>query len=603
MTDQRAILKKAARRMAGQLPHLPRALALVWDAAPRWTLLWGVLLAAQGLLPVATVYLTRSVVDGLVAAMRAGGAWAAFRPALVVAGVLAGVLLLDELLRAAAAFARRAQSELVRDRIADLLLLQSTRVDLAFYDSPEYFDRLHRARDEAGYRPLVLIESFGILLQNALTLAAMAVVLLPYGVWLTLALLASTLPALVVVVRQRVRVHRWWLEHTADERRSNYYDWVLTSRDAAAEVGFFRLGRHFRDAHRSLRGQLRAGRLSLSRAEGLAEVVAGVAALAVTGVAMGWMLWRAARGLVTLGDLALFYQAFSQGQRLMRSLLQQVGEIYAHSLFLEDLFAFLDLEPGIVDPETPAATPAALRTGLALEEVTFGYPGGARQVLRACSLAVPAGKITAVVGANGSGKSTLVKVLCRLYDPGEGRVTLDGADVRSFGVEELRRLFTVLFQQPVRYCATVAVNIALGDLEGGAEAWRIEAAARAAGADAVAARLQHGYETRLGAGFAGGAELSGGEWRRVALARALVRPAQVIVLDEPTSEMDPWAEAAWSRKLRGLAAGRTLLVVTHRPSIARGADLIHVMEAGQVVESGTHEELVARAGRYAALWV
>jgi ATP-binding cassette subfamily B protein len=399
-----------------------------------------------------------------------------------------------------------------------------------------------------------------------------------------------------------VRAQRWWLDHTAAERRSNYLDWVLTSRDAAAEVGFFGLGGHFRAAHRGLRERLRAGRLSLSRAEGLAEAAAGVAALGVTGAAMGWMLWRAARGAVTLGDLALFYQAFSQGQRLLRSLLQQVGEIYAHSLFLEDLFAFIDLEPGIADPASPAAAPAALRTGLALEQVTFGYPGGARPVLRACSLQVPAGKITAIVGPNGSGKSTLVKLLCRLYDPAEGRVTLDGTDLRGFGVGELRRLFTVLFQQPVRYCATAAENIALGDLAGGADQGRVETAARASGADEVAARLRDGYATSLGAGFAGGAELSGGEWRRVALARALVRPAQVVLLDEPTSEMDPWAEATWAGKLRGLAAGRTLLVVTHRTAIARCADLIHVMEAGRVVESGSHEELVARRGRYAALW-
>ena len=602
MTDQRAILARATRRMAGQLPHLPRAIALVWEAAPRWTLLWGVLLAGQGLLPVATVYLTRSVVDGLMAAIHAGGAWAAFRPALLVAGLLVTVLLLEEMLRAAASFARRAQADLVRDHIADLLLRQSTRVDLAFYDSPDYFDRLHRARDEAGYRPLVLMESFGTLLQNALTLVAMAVVLLPYGVWLPLALLASTAPALAVVVRQRVRTHRWWLAHTSDERRSNYFDWVLTARDAAAEVGFFSLGEHFRAAHRALRERLRGGRYALSRGEGLAEAVAGAAALAVTGAAMGWMLWRTARGAVTLGDLALFYQAFSQGQRLMRSLLQQVGEIYAHSLFLEDFFDFIDLEPGIVDPESPVAAPRALRTGLALEKVTFGYPGGARPVLVACSLVIPAGKITAVVGANGSGKSTLVKLLCRLYDPDEGRVALDGTDLRSFGVNDLRRLFTVLFQQPVRYCASAGENIAFGDLAGMPDQVRIEAAARAAGADAVATHLQQGYETRLGAWFAGGAELSGGEWRRIALARALVRPAQVVVLDEPTSEMDPWAERAWSRKLRGLAAGRTVLVVTHRPAIARCADLIHVMECGRVVESGSHDELVARAGRYAALW-
>jgi ATP-binding cassette subfamily B protein len=577
-------------------------MALVWEAAPGWTLLWGGLLIAQGLLPVATVHLTRAVVDGLVSAIRAGGAWTAFRNPLSVAVLLAAVLLLEEVLRAASSFARRAQSELVRDSIADLLHRQSSRVDLAFYDTPEYFDRLHRARDEAGYRPLVLIESIGTVLQNALTLAAMAVVLVPYGAWLPLALLASVSPALVVVVRQRLRMHRWWLEHTADERRSDYHDWVLTSREAAAEVGFFSLGAHVRAADRALRERLRGGRLSLLRAEGLAEAAAGSAALAVAGAVLCWMLWRAARGAVTLGDLALFYQAFSQAQRLMRSLLQQVGEIYSHSLFLEDLFAFLDLEPTIASPRTPAAVPGSPCAALTLERVSFRYAGDAGPVLRACSLSVPAGRITAIVGANGSGKSTVVKLLCRMYDPCAGRVALDGKDLRDFGVNELRRLFTVLFQQSVRYCATAGENIALGDLAGRPDQGRIGAAARAAGADAVAARLPHGYETTLGAGFTGGSDLSGGEWRRLALARALVRPAPVIVLDEPTSEMDPWAEAAWGGRLRGLAAGRTLVVVTHRPAIASCADLIHVMECGRVVESGSPAELVARAGRYAALW-
>jgi ATP-binding cassette, subfamily B, bacterial len=601
VTGQSTLVARAARRWAGQLPHLPRAIALVWEAAPRLTLAWGALLAIQGLLPVAMVYLTRSVVDGLVAAIRAGGSWEAFRPALLGAGLLGAVLLLGELLGAASSFARRAQSERVRDRIADLLLRQSTRVDLAFYDSPEYFDRLHRARDEAGYRPLALLESFGLLAQNGLTLAAMAAVLLPYGFWLPLALLASTVPALAVVVRQRVRMHRWWLAHTADERRSDYYDWVLTARDAAAEVGFFGLGASFRAARNALRARLRAGRLALFRAEGLSEAAAGAAALAVTGAAMAWMLWRAARGAVTLGDLALFYQAFSQGQRLMRSLLHQVGEIYAQSLFLEDLFEFLDLEPGIRDPASPAPGPSALHAGLALEQVTFRYPGGGKPVLRACDLAVPAGKITALVGANGSGKSTLVRLLCRLYDPDEGRVTYDGTDLRQFRVEELRRAFSVLFQQSVRYTATLRENIALGDLTGG-DPRRIAAAARDAGASAVAERLPHGYDTPLGAGFAGGSELSGGEWRRLALARALVRPAPVVILDEPTSEMDPWGAAEWGRRLRELAAGRTLLIVTHRPETARLADLIHVLEGGQVVESGSHAELLGRGGRYAALW-
>ena len=508
------------------------------------------------------------------------------------------------MLRAAASFARRAQSELVRDRIADLLLHQSTRVDLAFYDSPDYFDRLHRARDEAGYRPLVLMESFGTLLQNALTLAAMAVVLLPYGVWLPLALLASTAPALVVVVRQRVRVHRWWLANTADERRSNYYDWVLTARDAAAEVGFFRLGEHFRAAHRALRERLRAGRLSLSRAEGLAEAAAGVAALAVTGGGDGLdALAGGARRGHARGPRALLpgvqpgaaadALAAAAGRRDLRAQPVSRGPLRVHRPRARD--------------RGPRGAGARRRPRCARGWRWSRSPSATRAARgRCCARAAwrsRPGRSPPIVGANGSGKSTLVKLLCRLYDPGEGRVTLDGADLRGFTVEELRRLLhgalpaagALLRHRGREYRAR-------GSRGRAADPGRIEAAARAAGADEVAARLRHGYETRLGAGFAGGAELSGGEWRRVALARALVRPAQVVVLDEPTSEMDPWAEAAWGGGCAALAAGRTLLVVTHRTAIARCADLIHVLEAGQVVESGSHAELVANGGRYAALW-
>jgi ATP-binding cassette subfamily B protein len=604
------------RRAAEQMPYLPRALRLVWDAAGNWTGAWVVLLAIQGLLPIATVWLMRSLVDGLVAGIRAGGAWTALRPAAVSAGLMAAVLLAGEVLRSLAGWVRAAQAELVQDHIQSIIHRQSIAADLAFYDSADFYDHLHRARAEASHRPVALLESLGSLLQNGITLVAMGALLVRFGVWLPAALLVSTLPAFLAVMRSSIEYHAWRRTHTAAERRTWYFDWLLTTGANAAEVRLFGLGEHFRGAYQALRARLRTERMRLARRQGLAELGAGASALAVTGAAMVWMAWRTVRGLATLGDLALFYQAFQQGLRLMRGMLDNAGQLYSNILFLGDLFEFLALEPRVTDPPKPLAQdPSTDRlagesagpahrpaSGIRFHHVTFRYPGSGRLALDDFSLEIPAGRITAVVGPNGAGKSTLIKLLCRFYDPEAGHVELDGADLRDLPLGALRRGITVLFQEPVHYSETAARNIALGDLaaEPGAEA--IEDAARAAGADAAIGRLPKGYENLLGRWFDDGAELSTGEWQRVALARAFLRRAPLIVLDEPTSAMDPWAEADWLKRFRRLAEGRTALIITHRFTTAMFADVIHVMDAGRIIESGSHAELIGRGSRYAAGW-
>lgn len=606
MREATTLLITKSRQALAQVPLLPKALALVWQAAPRWTAAWAILLVIQGLLPVATVYLTRALVDNLTATSAAAPTatltWAVLQPTLWIVALMVVVLLLGEALRSLAGYVRTVQAELVRDHIGRLIHDKSIAVDMTFFDSPDYYDHLHRARYEAANRPLNLLENLGNLFQNGLTLGAMLLILVPYGWWLPVALLLSSLPAFWVVLRQRLRLHTWRLRTTAAERRSWYYFWLLTERAAAAELRLFDLGHHFQRRYQDLRRTLRGERIALARDQSVADFAAGATGLLVTGLTMAWMVARTLAGAFTLGDLAFFYSAFSQGQRLMRSLLDHAGEIYANSLFLADLFEFLSLEPRIADPPAPQPAPAPLRQGVRCERMSFRYPGSARDALHEFDLAIPAGQITAIVGVNGAGKSTLIKLLCRLYDPDAGRITLDGVDLRDVAVRELRRQITVLFQEPMQYNDTAAANIALGDLIRGADADAVSAAARAAGADAPIARLPDGFDTLLGKWFAGGVDLSVGEWQRLALARAYLRRAPLMILDEPTSAMDPWAETDWLRRFRDLAAGGTALIITHRFTTAMHADVIHVMDGGRIVESGSHAELLRLGGRYATSW-
>lgn len=604
MLADSSILTAKFQKALTQLPYLSRALVLVWHATRSWTLAWGVLMLVQGLLPVATVYLTRSLVDSLTAAARTGGSWDDFMPTLILVLLMAAVFLVADSLKGLAGWVRTAQTELFQDYIKDLIHEKSIALDLAFYDSSEFYDHLHRARFEASYRPLALMENLGSLLQSSTTLLAMAAVLLSFGPWLPIALLASTVPALFVVLRQKLREHRMWVRTTADERRTWYYDWVLTDKETAPELRIFGMGQHFRQAFQTVRSRLREERLQLARSLALSELGARTLALLVTGACMAWMVWKALFKSITLGELALFYQAFNQGQQMMRSLLENVGQIYSNALFLENLFAFLGLEPSLKEPATPIPAPQEIKQGICFHEVAFRYPGNDRWTLQNFNVTIPAGQMVAVVGRNGAGKTTLLKLLCRFYDPQSGAIELDGVDLRDMPIAELRQRITVLFQEPVHYSASVRDNIAMGT--GGSEvinaAAEIQSAARAAGADELVRRLPLGYDTLLGRWFPGGAELSVGEWQRIALARAFLRRAPIIILDEPTSAMDPWAEVDWFDRFRAHAVGHTVILITHRFTTAMRADIIHVMEEGSIVESGNHEQLLALGGSYGEWW-
>ena len=594
--------KQKIQNFIQQLPNLRRALQIVKTAAPGWAVSWFCLLIVQGALPVFTVYLVKLIVDSVTRAFGPNPQPEQIRNTLMLVAIMIFLQLLSEVLRATTTWVRSTVSELVQDYTNKLIHDHSVAIDLSFYESPEFYDHLHIARYESTYRPVALIENISSVIQNFFTLVAMAIVLIRFGIWIPLALFLCTLPSLIVAVRYVEMHHDWSRRNAKNVRWALYFSNIMTMREAAPEIRLFDLGSYFSRTFDSLREKIRTERFKLYRDQRTAEIIAGVTGYIISGAALSWMVWSTVKARFTLGELALFYQAFNQGQKLMSTLLENLTLVYKNTLFLGNLFEFLELKPKVVSPPDFVTAPTLLESGIAFKNVTFRYPGSDRIALKDFNLQISAGQIVAIVGPNGAGKSTLLKLICRFYDPDEGSLEFDGHDLRTFGIDQLRRMITVLFQEPVRYNATARENISLGDLRAEAQDEDIFRAARNAGADEVISKLPMSYDTLLGKWFLKGSELSVGEWQRVALARAFLRQAPIILLDEPTSSMDSWAEEDWMNRLRQLLIGCTGIIITHRFTTAMKADVIYVMQDGQITESGTHKELLEGRGQYAHSW-
>lgn len=589
-----------------RLPYLARVLNLIWRATSFWMVAWLALLILSGLLPTLTVNLTRSFVDGLAGLIQSGSMsvihWDKIAPTALLAVGLGLLMLFGQVTQSLSSWLNLGMSEKVGVYISDIIHEKSSQIDFSFFDKPANYDRLRRAQAEATYRPMAVLGNIGTLIQSGITLIGLAAILLPYGLWLPLVLLVSSIPALWIIVYYQLVEHSWQKKVTPLERRYWYYEFLLVTRISAAEIRLFGLGEYYRKLYRTIRQQLTAERLHIHRRRLFLQLAAGLLGLLIVAGCLGWMGWRVLTGQATLGDLALFYQSFNLGQSLVRGVMQNAGELYGSLIFLENLFEFLDLESSqVISPSATDAARPDKPVAIKFENVTFAYPDSEQALFTDFDLQIPSGKITAIVGDNGAGKSTLIKLLCRLYDPQTGKIMWNGVDLRNFVLEDLRSQITVLFQEPVQYQATVSDNILFSRLNQATEP-EIVTAANLAGADEFIKNLPHGYQNMLGKMFDGGTDLSTGQWQRIALARAFLRQAPLMLLDEPTSAMDAWAEADWLQRLRQLSIGRTTVIITHRLTTAMQADLIYVMVGGKMIESGTHSELLAHNGRYAMAW-
>ena len=438
-----------------------RALALIWEAAPVWTVVWAILLLVQGLLPAAVVALTKWVVDGANSVIGSGVSWEAASGLVIPAVLMGSIILLQRILGGVNEWVSTGQAEHVNDHVKGLIHEKASAVDFAFYESSEYHDLLDQVNSQASGRTLQLLANAGALVQATVTFVSIAALLMAYATWIPLALIVSATPAFLIVLKHNRRYHQWWKDTTSDRRKAQYYDLTLTQAYAAAEIRINKIGGLFGDLYKTTRVALREGRLRLLRDQVIARLGAAMIGLVVTGAVMAWIILRALRGQATVGDLALFYSAFSQGQSLMGTVLQSAGGAYTNTLFLDHLFEFLALETQTSEPESPTQYPEPIQEGIRFEDVTFTYPGSDQPALDGFNLEIPAGKSVAVVGENGAGKSTFIKLLCRFYDPDQGRLTVDGTDLRRFSMESIRRRISVLFQFPMRYQITVRGSISL----------------------------------------------------------------------------------------------------------------------------------------------
>ena len=591
-------MKTAGKR----LRHLCQAVGLVWVSARKWTVLQGAAVVAQGLLPIASLYLTRQVVDAVGAFLAQAPGDKDPLPLISLLPWVVGVAVAGWIFRAGSSVVAEAQAEAVSDHVQEALQKKSSEIDLAYYETSAYHNQMRLAQTEAMSRPVSIVRNLTQLGSGVLVLGSVIGVLgMSQGFLLPLLLLAAVPGSLARIWNSR-RWHGWRIRQSEPERQAGYLHVLLTSFPFAKEIRLLGTGGELRRQFAALRRRLRRSRLAFVRRRAGMEIAADALSAVVILAGVGLIYSRMAGNAMTLGDLALLFGGFQKGKAAFSSVLGSLAALYEDSLFIAHFYDFLALPQRVSSPPAPKPVPRRIEQGFRLEHVTFRYPGCAVDALKDVTMEIRAGEHVALVGENGSGKTTLVKLLCRLYDPTEGRILLEGIDIREFALEDLRGLFSVLFQDFVRYQMTAEENVRMGDLAVPPGDPRIAEAVNRAGALSVIERLPRREQTPLGRLFKNGSELSEGQWQRIALARGFLRPAPILMLDEPTSSLDAKAE----RDLLGSVAsgfrGKTVLVVSHRLSTVRMADRILMLSEGSLVEEGRHDELVQADGGYSKLF-
>jgi ATP-binding cassette subfamily B protein len=579
------------------LRNVPPVLRLVWDAAPAVVASGIVLRLLSALIPVAMLAISKFIID--IVASRHSGAIPIQMWWLLAAEFLLASL--NQLLGRSIDYTdARLADEFTRE-VSLRVIRHSTELDLASFEDPGFHDMLERARQQATDR-IGMLNAMGRLLLQSITLISLSVGVVFYSPWVFLLLVICVVPAFIGESHFAFLGYALAHEITPVRREVDYLRIIGTSKENAKEVKLFGLGGHLLQRYTELTSDIIRKNIKLTRRRlGWGSAFAVIGSIGYYGSYV-FLVWQAMRGRITVGTLIFLTGAIAASSTQLQGVFSLFSHISDQALFLTDLVEFLKVRPKIQSRANALPAPRSIQEGFEFRNVSFHYPGGTQLVLKNLNFRLHPGEHVALVGENGQGKTTLVKLLARLYDPTGGAIYLDGIDLRDYNVEELHQEIGVIFQDFVRYDMPARMNIGVGRIEGADDDQALWTAARKSGADRLLSRFPDGLDQMLGRRFEGGVDLSGGEWQKFALARAYLRDAQVLILDEPTAALDAVAESEVFARFADLSRGKMALLISHRFSTVRTSDRIVVLADGQIYEEGTHDQLVANGGRYASLF-
>ena len=610
MIDRTGAIVRMLRERVGPFRHLVSLFRLVWTASPSLTIGSMVLRLVRAVLPVLGLYVGKLIIDAVVTQTRLPppgdglSAWIESGRLNTLTLLLAlefALAILSNGLGRASSLADSLLSERYSNMASIRLMEHAATLDLEQLESSSEQDRLDRARRQVTGRTTLLTQMFGQA-QDILTVLSLAAGLLAYAPWLIALLCLALVPGFLGEKHFNAQSYRLDYYRTPERRQLDYLRYLGSSTETAKEIKLFGLNGFLAERFGRFADAMYADNSGLAmRRAAWGALFAALGSLAYY-LAYFVIVWRTVSGHFSLGDLTFLAGAFLRLRGLLEGLLLGFSQIAGQVLYLADLFTFFELRPTILSPAEPLAVPHPIRDGFVFENVGYRYAGSETWAVRHLDLTLESGEVLALVGQNGAGKTTIVKLLARLYDPTEGRVLLDGRDLRAYDLTALRARIGVIFQDFVRFHLTAAENIGVGRIGDLEDRPRIADAASRSLADQLIGRLPMGYDQPLGRRFNNGIDLSGGEWQKIAIARAYMREADVLILDEPTAALDARAEYEVFERFKDLSRGRTAVLISHRFSTVRMADRIVVLGGGRVIESGTHAALVAAGGPYAELF-